>query len=269
MGSFEISTDPIGIFDSGMGGLTVLKEIRNLLPHEDIIYFGDTAHLPYGNKSKEAVTRYAFTAADFFSEHGVKLIVVACNTASVYAIAELKDKLSIPVIGVLESGVNAAIKNTRKAIGIIGTRGTINSRAYEEKISSINPELKIFAKPCPLFVPLIEEGWIDNPVTREVAKIYLSDLAGKIDSIILACTHYPLLKDIIAETIGPDVNVLDSATEVAKTVKEVLSRLKLDNSEDNTGNSRFFVSDSPDAFMKMGEKFLNDKIDNVELFVMD
>lgn len=259
----SIKNNPIGVFDSGMGGLTVLRAIMDKLPGEDMLYFGDTAHLPYGNKSPEAITRYSLEVAEFFMERNVKLMVVACNTASVYALDTLKEKLSIPVIGVVESGVNAALNRAKKSIGIIGTYGTIKSRTYENKIRSRNPDIKIYSRHCPLFVPLVEEGWIDHPVTREVAGIYLSDLREKIDLIILACTHYPLIKGVISETLGPDVNVIDSAMEVAKAVENKIMQMNILNHSSEKQRSEFYVTDAPDNFIKMGEIFLGSKIRRV------
>ncbi len=260
-----MKNNPIGIFDSGVGGLTVLKEIVKRLPGEDIVYFGDTAHLPYGNKSPEAVERYSLEVARYFNLKKVKLMVIACNTASVYGIDALREKMEIPVIGVVESGVTAAVSETGDSIGIIGTHGTINSKVYENKILSKNPNVNILSKPCPLFVPLVEEGWVDHPVTRMTAQVYLEEFKDKIDSIILACTHYPLLKEVIKETLGSKVAIVDSATEVAKSVENRITEESLLNDNTDSHNIEFYVSDGPENFMKTGEIFLGNKIDKVEL----
>lgn len=265
----EKNNNPIGIFDSGMGGLTVLKAIRNRLPDENIVYFGDTAHLPYGNKSPESIIKYSFAISNFFIKKNIKLMVVACNTASVYSLKMLKDKMEFPVIGVVESGVNAALKTAKNSIGIIGTYGTIKSKVYEKQIISRNPDIKIYSRHCPLFVPLIEEGWIDHPVTKEVAKIYLYDLNNKVESLILACTHYPLIKKVISRVMEEKVCVIDSAEEVAKVVERKNNEFSIANTIMKDQNTEFYVSDAPEIFMEKGELFLGHKIEEVQLVEID
>ena len=215
---------PLGMFDSGIGGLTVLDAISRRRPRESIVYFGDTARLPYGTKSKETVTRFSQEIVRFLMTKNPKLIVVACNTASAYSLPVIRSMVDIPVVGVVEPGAEAALRVTRNnKIGVIGTRATIQSGAYLEAVQSRKPEAKVFSKACPLFVPLIEEGWVDHPVTLEVAQHYLEHLAAcEVDALILGCTHYPLLKGVLEQVVRPGVVLVDSAEETAREVKEVL-----------------------------------------------
>jgi len=214
---------PIGIFDSGIGGLTVLRALRARLPRERFVYLGDTARLPYGTKSSETVTRYALRASRFLSAHDIKLLVVACNTASAAALPALESALPVPVIGVVGPGAAAALRRTRGRVGVIGTESTIASGAYHRALHSGRPGLEIVAAPCPLFVPLAEEGWFDHPITREVAAIYLAPFAAAaIDTLILGCTHYPLLRGAIASGVGAGVALVDSAVAVAEEVERQL-----------------------------------------------
>jgi glutamate racemase len=215
---------PLGMFDSGIGGLTVLDAVGRRLPRESVVYFGDTARLPYGTKSKETVTRFSEEIVRFLMTKNPKLIVVACNTASAYSLPVIRSMVDIPVVGVVEPGAKAALRVTRNnKIGVIGTRATIQSGAYLEAIQSRKPDAKVFSKACPLFVPLIEEGWVDHPVTLEVAKHYLEHLtACEVDALILGCTHYPLLKSVLEQVVEPGVVLVDSAEETAREVEEVL-----------------------------------------------
>jgi glutamate racemase len=216
---------PLGMFDSGIGGLTVLDAIGRRLPKERTVYFGDTARLPYGTKSRDTVTRFSREIVEFLMTKDPKLIVVACNTASAYSLPVIRSMVKIPVVGVVEPGAEAALRVTRKnKIGVIGTRATIESGAYLEAIQSRRPDAKVFSKACPLFVPLIEEGWIDHPVTLEVARHYLEHLvACEVDVLILGCTHYPLIKGVLEKVVSPDVVLVDSAEETARKVEEMLS----------------------------------------------
>jgi glutamate racemase len=216
---------PLGIFDSGIGGLTVLDAICRRLPRERLVYFGDTARLPYGTKSRETVTRFAREIVDFLMTKDPKAIVVACNTASAYSLPVIREMVNIPVVVVVEPGAEAALRMTRNnKIGVIGTRATIQSGAYLEAIQARKPDAKVFSKACPLFVPLIEEGWIDHPVTLEIAREYLEHLvAFEVDTLILGCTHYPLLKRVLEKVVRPEVVLVDSAEETARTVEQVLS----------------------------------------------
>ncbi|MCB1175419.1 MAG: glutamate racemase [Leptospiraceae bacterium] len=211
---------PIGVFDSGLGGLTVLRELRRLLPNEDFIYLGDTARLPYGAKSRRIVQRYSMEVAEFLIQHNAKQIVIACNTATAHAEAVLREAFDVPVIGVIEPGVRALLQQTRNGrIGVIGTRSTIKSAAYTAAIKRQAPDLQVFARACPLFVPLVEEGWIDKRITRLVIQEYLSELhREEVDTIVLGCTHYPLLKTTIQQEF-PDFTLIDSSFEVARAVQ--------------------------------------------------
>ncbi|MBI4974884.1 MAG: glutamate racemase [Candidatus Omnitrophica bacterium] len=256
---------PIGIFDSGVGGLTVVSEIGKLLPREEIIYFGDTARVPYGTKSKETVTKFSVENIEFLMEHDVKMVVVACNTASSLSLNFLKRCFRVPVIGVIEPGAKSAASVTRNnRIGVIGTHATISSGAYEKAVKKISSELRVFSQSCPLFVPLVEEGWLGEKVTLEVASIYLGSLKRKrIDTLILGCTHYPLLKDVIRKVMGGSIVLIDSARSVAEETQGVLDANGLLNSSRGKRRHRFFVSDEPDRFIKLGMRFLKRRIECV------
>jgi len=253
---------PIGIFDSGVGGLTVFSQVEKILPNEDIVYFGDTARVPYGTKSKETVTKFSVENVEFLMEHDVKLVLVACNTVSSLSLDFLKRCFRVPLIGVIGPGAKAAISVTRNnRIGVIGTQATISSGAYEKAIRKISLQNLLFTQSCPLFVPLVEEGWIDKGVAYDIASVYLKPLkAKKVDTLILGCTHYPLLKGVIAKVMGPKVLLVDSAKEVAKEAKAVLDSSGLLNPRGGRKVHKFFVSDEPARFMKMGERFLRERI---------
>jgi len=255
-------TRPIGIFDSGVGGLTVFSEVEKALPREEIIYFGDTARVPYGTKSKETVTRFSVENIEFLMKHNVKLILVACNTASSLSLAFLKRCFRVPIIGVIDPGAKNAVNITRNdRIGVIGTNATICSGAYEKAIKKISLKAAVYSQSCPLFVPLAEEGWTDERVTHDVAAIYLNSLKKKnIDTLILGCTHYPLLKNIISHVMGPKVSLVDSAKEVAKEAGNILDVNGLLNETSGKKKHRFFVSDETGPFVKLGERFLKRKI---------
>ncbi|MBI4949544.1 MAG: glutamate racemase [Deltaproteobacteria bacterium] len=261
-----MTKNPIGVFDSGIGGLTVLREITRLLPDENTIYLGDTARVPYGSKSKETIERYSFEVASFLMRHDIKFLVAACNTASALAVPKLTLKLGIPVLGVIEPGAKAAVSATRnKRIGVIGTEGTIRSGAYASAIKMIDPSVETFVKACPLFVPLVEEGWNEDDVTMLVAERYLLDLKNSgVDTLVLGCTHYPLLKDIISRVMGASVRLIDSAEATAVEVKRILSEKALLNSGANTTHS-FFVTDSPERFLAVGRRFYGEGLERAEL----
>jgi glutamate racemase len=250
----------IGVFDSGIGGLTVLKEVIRVLPLEDTIYLGDTARVPYGTKSSVVVTRYAKENAQFLVEREIKFLVIACNTASALALPSLKEKFSVPMIGVIEPGVKGAIQATKsKRIGVIGTEGTINSGAYQETIHRLEPSIQVFGRPCPLFVPLVEEGWVNNQITKLTAESYLKDLReGNIDTLILGCTHYPVLKKTIEEIMGSEVTLVDSAYETAKEVSTILKEKGLLKSTSKGPLHKFYVTDLPGRFIRVARKFLNE-----------
>lgn len=258
---------PVGVFDSGIGGLTVAHEIIRQLPHERLIYFGDTARVPYGPKSPDTVRRYSREIAGFLQGEGVKAIVVACNTATAHALPTLRDELPFPVIGVVEPGARAAMRATRSGhVGVIGTAGTVKSGAYERAIRDIDANVRITARACPLFVPLIEEGWVDSEATRLVAREYLEPLAESgVDTLVLGCTHYPLLKPLIAEVMGPDVRLIDSAAETAAEAARVLAERGLESPDAGQGEHRFVASDDPLQFLQLGQRFLGDAIGGVEV----
>jgi glutamate racemase len=258
---------PVGVFDSGIGGLTVAHEVMRQLPHESVLYFGDTARVPYGPKSPDTVRRYSREIADFLRGQGVKSIVIACNTATAHALTVLRDEFDMPVIGVVEPGARAAVAvTTRGRIGVIGTVGTIKSGAYERAIRAINPDVFITARACPLFVPLVEEGWTDHEATRLVAREYLAPLvAADIDTLVLGCTHYPLLKPLLREVLGPDVRLIDSAEETAAETARTLATANLAAPNDAEPTHRFVASDDPQQFLKLGQRFLGDAIEGVEI----
>jgi len=258
-----MNSKPIGIFDSGVGGLTVMSEVAKLLPGEDIIYFGDTARVPYGSKSKEAISRFAQEICEFLLNSNVKLIIVACNTASAFALEKLQ-KLPVPVLGVIAPGAMAALGHTKNLrVGVIGTHGTVKSKSYIKAIKKLNPRVNVFSNACPLFVPLVEEGWLAKPVTYEIAREYIAPLkAKKIDVLVLGCTHYPLLKKVIGKVTGKNVRLIDSASATAVCAKDILIKKNMLSAK-KRGSYKFFVSDSPEKFKSVGEKFLGRKIQPV------
>jgi glutamate racemase len=261
----DVSWKAIGIFDSGVGGLTVLKEVMKTLPQEDTIYLGDTARVPYGTKSPETVTRYAMEITSFLVGRDIKLLIAACNTASAVSLDALKKRFPIPIVGVIEPGAMRAASVTRSGkIGVIGTEGTIRSSAYTKAIKRINPGIEVITRPCPLFVPLAEEGWIDNEVARLTASIYLKGLREEgVDTLVLGCTHYPIMKKTIAGVMGEGVHLVDSAAETARTVAEILRNEGLIRPATERGNHHYFVTDVPAGFIKVGNRFLGGALDDV------
>jgi len=258
---------PIGIFDSGVGGLTVVKEIMKLLPFEAIIYFGDTARVPYGTKSKETITRFAMEDAAFLLKKNVKAIVVACNSVSSNSLEYLKSSFDIPIIGVIEPGALYACKKTRnKKIGITGTAATIESGAYEYSIREICPEAVVYSKSCPLFVPLAEEGWIEKESTFFIARDYLQELLDKdIDTLLLGCTHYPILKQVIQKVVGKGIFLIDSAYFTSIALKELLEENNLLRKSTAIIEPLFFLSDIPRRFSEIGERFLGKRIKKISV----
>ncbi len=261
---------PIGVFDSGVGGLTVAREIMRQLPKERIIYFGDTARVPYGSKSKETIIRYSRQIAHFLESRGVKAIVAACNTASAYALEEIRPELKIPAIGVVKPGAKVAAETTANGrIGVIGTEGTIASQIYTEMIHRHNPDASVMGKACPLFVPLVEEGWLKDPVTIEVARRYLASFQESgIDTLILVCTHYPLLRSMVQEIMGEGVNLVNPAYETAQELKRLLSQHKIPN--DGKGDRQmpmyqFYVSDAAEKFKNFANSILPCEIEEAQL----
>lgn len=255
----------IGMFDSGIGGLTVMKELIQLLPHENFTYFGDTARLPYGNKSKEAIVRYSIENTIFLMEQTVKLIVVACNTASAYALDKLTQTFNLPVVGVIEPGADAAVKvSAGGRIAVLGTKGTINSQAYQQAILKRNPHAEVLSIACPLFVPIVEEQFIHHPAAALIVRDYLKPVKeGRFDTVLLGCTHYPLLRELIIEELGQEIAVVDSASCCAKEVADTLQQRHLFSTASRSA-CRFFVSDDPQQFQKGGEKLLGAPIQSVE-----
>ena len=261
-----MNNKPIGVFDSGIGGLTVLKEVFRKLPDESTLYLGDTARVPYGIRSAETVTRYSFENTGFLVSMGIKVLVVACNTVSAVSLEEIKGKLSMPVIGVIEPGARAAVRATRnKNVGVIGTEATVNSGAYARIIRAIDASIRVFSLPCPLFVPLAEEGLTDDAIATMVAERYLKNLKEKgIDTLVLGCTHYPLLKDVIGKVMGEGITLIDSATETVSEIKETLVRNDIKGSPSRQPLRKFYVTDAPEKFLKVGERFLGEKIAHIE-----
>lgn len=252
---------PIGVFDSGVGGLTVVREIMRQIPNEKIIYFGDTARVPYGSKSKDTVTRFSRQIVRFLQTHNVKTIVIACNTASAYALEDLEKEIDIPVIGVVKPGAKVASEVTRNGkIGVIATEATIGSKIYSQYITEINKDVTIFGKACPLFVPLVEEGLWQDPVTDEIARRYLAELIDiDIDTLILGCTHYPLIRSTVAKIMGEDVTLVNPAYETARELKKLLKEKGLLNEKQpalGENQYRFFVSDGAEKFKRFANSII-------------
>lgn len=258
---------PIGVFDSGLGGLTVAHAIMRQLPSESLVYFGDTARVPYGPKSPETVRRYSTEIGFYLIEQGVKAIVVACNTATAHALPQLRDELPVPVIGVVDPGARAAVKASRNGrIGVIATQGTIRSGAYVRAIEAASPEAQVTALACPLFVPLVEEGWTDHEAARLIAREYLEPFAHReVDTLVLGCTHYPLLKPLIREVVGPHVRLIDSAEETAADTRRMLGEHDLMSRSSAPGVYRFISSDDPKQFLTLGQRFFGDTIEHVDV----
>ncbi len=257
---------PVGVFDSGIGGLTVVKRLSSNLPKENIIYFGDTARVPYGSKSNSTVIEYSIQDAKFLINKNVKAIVVACNTSSSIALSELRKNFHVPVIGMIEPGAQAALKATKNGrIGVIGTRATVNNKAYSNQIKKLNPDFQVFEKACPLFVPLAEEGWIKHKATYDIAEEYLKELRNKdIDTLVLGCTHYPILAEVIQEVIGNNVELIDSGIAAAEAVKIELDRYDLNTNKNSLGNQEYFVSDIPVKFKEVAELFLGREVVSIQ-----
>jgi glutamate racemase len=256
---------PIGVFDSGIGGLTVVRELLRQLPDEPVVYFGDTARVPYGPKSPETVRRYAREISAWLLEQQVKAVVVACNTATAHALPMLRETLPVPVIGVVEPGARAAVRaSSTGSIGVIGTAGTIASGAYVRAIQSLLPDAAIVTQACPLFVPLVEEGWTEHAAARLIAHEYLMPIeqAG-VDTLVLGCTHYPLLKPLLADELGGGVRLIDSAEETAAETLRVLDAHDLRAAPARPVH-RFIASDAPEQFLRVGQRFLGTAIEHVE-----
>ncbi len=264
----NLSDRPIGVFDSGVGGLTVLKALRRRLPGESLIYFGDTAHVPYGSKSREAVTGFSRSISRYLVGEGVKMIVVACNTASAMALETLRRELPVPMIGVIEPGARAAAKISPKGrVGVIGTEGTVASHAYRDALRRIDRYLTVVEASCPLFVPLVEEGWWNGPITSAVARRYLAPLKKrKLDSLILGCTHYPLLKGLLGKVMGKSLRLVDSAEETAREVQAHLGDVGASRGKPR---HRFVASDAPQRFAVLARRLLGVAVSEVEVVRFD
>jgi len=267
----DISNLPIGVFDSGLGGLTVVEQIFSRLPNESILYFGDTARVPYGSKSVHTVQKFSKQIVQFLQEKGVKMIVVACNTASSVALDVLKKSISVPIVGVIEPGVRAALEFTvRRRIGVIGTTATISTGKYPEILKQKAPDIFVESVACPLFVPLVEEGWVDSPVTEQIARIYLKPLIEKnIDTLILGCTHYPLIKKILQKVVDSDVQIIDTAIETAVDVENILRENGLLNNGTRKPRHQFYVSDFPQKFEEIANRFIGQSLQNVKRVSLD
>jgi len=256
---------PIGVFDSGIGGLTVVKHLIDALPNENIVYFGDTARVPYGSKSNDTVIEYSIQNAAFLMEFGVKAIVVACNTASSVALESLRNKFNVPVIGMIEPGSKYGLGYTsNNKIGVIGTRATINNNAYSQKIKELSPNVEVYETACPLFVPFAEEGWVDHPATQAVAAEYLAPLkTAGIDTLILGCTHYPILREVIQREVGPSIKLVDSGIAASYSVVKELTEREILNDSNSHGSHIYYVSDVPTTFRFVASLFLGKEITNI------
>ncbi len=255
---FIMDRRPIGVFDSGVGGLTVVKKLSEILPYEDIVYLGDTARVPYGNKSKATVTRFAIECVRFLKKFNIKLLVVACNTASSWSLKSVKRAFPFPVIGVIKPAVKEACFKTRNfKIAVIGTKATIKSASYINEIKRNNKKIRIYQKACPLFVPLVEENWLKDKITFDIASRYLKELRDKnIDTLILGCTHYPLLKGIFKKVFKARTNIIDSSLSTSREIKIFLKKKNLENKNKRKANLKFFVTDDPASFAGISKFFL-------------
>lgn len=261
------ASHPIGVFDSGLGGLTVVRALLDRLPCESILYFGDTARVPYGVKSVETISGYARQITDFLLQRQVKLLIIACNTMAAVAYQAVANRSPVPVLDVIGAGATAAVKATRNgAVGVIGTPATINSHAYARSIGEMNRRIRIYSQPCPLFVPLVEEGWLDHPVTRLTAAEYLRPLLAKrIDTLVLGCTHYPLLKPLLQEATGPEIALVDSAEAMAEITAELLAKNHMEAPRPAKTDHHFFVTDHPYRFQAIGEQFLGRPMNHIQI----
>jgi glutamate racemase len=259
------NNSPIGVFDSGVGGLTVVKELIRYLPNEDIVYYGDTARVPYGSKSRNTIIRFSEENASFLLKHNAKLIVVACNTSSSVSLPSLKRKFSVPVIGVINPGAQDGVNACRnKRLGVIGTPATIKSKAYTKEIARLDNSIKVFSKSCPLLVPVIEEGMAGTRIALDIIKYYLRPIKKQdIDTLILGCTHYPILKKQITEVMGKTITLTNSASSTARHVKKFLSQTQALSNRLSRGKLKFFVSDEIEGFRCIGERFIGKKIDYI------
>jgi len=260
----------LGVFDSGIGGLTVAAALRELMPTESIYYIGDTARVPYGGKSQQTIERYAIEITGLLLREDAKVIVVACNTASALAIPKLEELYKVPIIGVIEPGARAAVAATRKGhVGVMGTRATMYSKAYETAIHAIDPEVRVSSQACPMLVPLIEEGWLDDTITDQIIRRYLEKLVrAEVDTLVLGCTHYPLLKEAIQRYVGPEVTLVDSAYNCAAAVKKLLAEAELSAHEEQPGKLQVALTDRSDKFLRVAEEALGLQVGDVQLLTV-
>jgi glutamate racemase len=262
-----MNSSPIGIFDSGIGGLTVARAVYERLPDESTVYFGDTARVPYGPKSPETVRRYSIEILEWLLRQGVKAVVVACNTSTAHALEALQQNSPVPVVGVIEPGAQAAAAASRDGpIGVIGTAGTIASNAYARAIQRARAGALVEQRPCPLFVPLVEEGWFEHPAAELIARDYLEPLRrARVDTLVMGCTHYPLLKPLLQRVMGPEVRLIDSGEETAGAVARTLMAESLAAPEKSVATHRFAVSDDEGRFRQVGARFIGDRLDHAEV----
>jgi len=270
MSRYNTSLSPesaIGMFDSGVGGLTVMRQLAQTLPNENIVYFGDTARVPYGEKSRETIIRYSIENAIFLMQQNIKMLVIACNTASACAIDHLRQIFNIPIIGVIEPGAQSALKVSKTGrIAVIGTKGTVRSGAYQEEIQKKRADASVLSLACPLFVPLVEEQWLHHPAAKMIVQEYLEPIQkNQIDTLLLGCTHYPLLHHLIAEHIGPNISIVDSATACAQEVQRVLEAHGLLRESELLPTHRYFVSDDPEKFRAIGSQFFGGPLPSIDL----
>lgn len=264
---------PIGVFDSGLGGLTVLREITRLLPGESVVYFGDSGRAPYGTKSRETVTKYTFQDINFLKSQNIKMIVIACNTASAYSYEQVRQSIDIPIVEVIGPGAVTAVRETaNRKVGVIGTPATIGSGAYKKAINDIDKAIEVYSKACPLFVPLVEEGqwWWENDISHGIAEEYLKDLKNSdIDTLVLGCTHYPLLQNTISHVVGKDVKLVNSALEVAKVVKELIGDNNMERASELEPVYSYYTSDSVEKFESLCSVILNHAVSSAEKVDID
>ena len=264
-------TAAIGVFDSGLGGLTVFKALARRMPEESLVYFGDTAHVPYGSKSPAAIARFSTEVARFLEARGIKILVVACNTSTAWALDDIRRAVRVPVVGVIEPGARAALAASRGGrIGVIGTEATVKSKAYPKAISALSPRAKTISQACPLFVPLVEEGWWSGQVVAGIARKYVAPLKrARVDTLILGCTHYPCLKLVLTRAMGRGVRLIDSASETARETQRVLSGMALRAPKGRVGRREFYASDAPERFARLGRRILGGTIERVKLHPFD
>jgi glutamate racemase len=261
---------PVGIFDSGIGGLTVVKAVNRLLPNEDIVYLADTARFPFGNKSKSTIEKYSLEISEFLIHKDVKMIIIACNTASSLGIEAVRKVYDLPVLGVIGPGARTALKISKnRKIGVIGTRATINSGSYIKALKLVDPNVEIFSVPTPLLVPLAEEGWNNSDITKKVAEIYLASLLEKeIDTLILGCTHYPLIKEMIGEILGRRVNLVDSAEALALEARQILIEKQMAREDQRPGKIKYYTTDAPESFIETGSRLIDLDLGSAEQAVI-